>query len=52
MDINELRRGAVVETYVDNQSDVPPNKPLHGAFDATEDNVTLGTPVFTCNKNG
>jgi uncharacterized protein YceK len=52
MDINEMRRGAVVETYVDNQSDVTPNTPLHGEFDATEDNVTLGTPVFTCNANG
>ncbi|HWB21513.1 MAG TPA: hypothetical protein VG652_01345 [Gaiellaceae bacterium] len=49
MDINEMRRGAVVETYVDNQSDVMPNTPLHGEFDATEDNVTLADPVFTCN---
>ena len=52
MDIDELRHGAVVQIYVDNQSDVLPNKPLHGEFDATEDNVTLGTPVFTCTKNG
>jgi hypothetical protein len=52
MDINEMRRGAVVETYVQNQSDVAPLTPIHGEFDATEDNVTLATPVFTCNKDG
>ena len=52
MDINEMRRGKVVEIYRDNQSDVAPNKPIRGEFDATEDNVSLGTPVFTCDKNG
>jgi uncharacterized protein YceK len=52
MDINEMRRGAVVETYRDNQLDVAPDTPIRGEFDATEDNVTLGTPVFTCNANG
>jgi hypothetical protein len=52
MDLNELRRGAVLETYVDNQADVAPNTPIRGEFDATGDNVSLGTPVFTCNKNG
>lgn len=52
MDINEMRRGKVVETYRDNQADVQRNTPIHGEFDATEDNVTLGTPVFTCNANG
>lgn len=52
MDINEMRRGAVVETYRDNQADVAPNTPISGQFDASEDNVTLGPPVFTCNANG
>lgn len=52
LDMNEMRRGAIVETYVQNQSDVAPLTPIHGEFDATEDNVTLATPVFTCNANG
>jgi hypothetical protein len=52
MDINEMRRGKVVEIYRDNQSDVAPNAPIRGEFDATEDNVTLGKPVFTCDKVG
>lgn len=52
MDINEMRRGKVVEIYRDNQSDVVPNSPIRGEFDATEDNVTLGPPVFTCGKVG
>ena len=30
MDINEMRRGAVVETYRDNQADVAPNTPISG----------------------
>jgi uncharacterized protein YceK len=52
MDIDEMRRGAVVETYRDNQSDVAANSPIRGEFDATEDNVNLGPPVFTCNTSG
>ncbi len=51
LDINELRGGKVLQTYVDNQSDVAPNTVLHGEFDATDDGVNLGTPVYTCTEN-
>lgn len=52
MDVNEMRRGAVLETYRENQADVAPNTPIRGEFDATGDNTTLATPVFTCNAEG
>jgi uncharacterized protein YceK len=52
MDVNEMRRGAVLETYRENQADVAPNTLIHGEFDATGDNTTLATPVFTCNVDG
>jgi hypothetical protein len=51
MDINEMRRGKVVEFYRDNQANVAPNTPIRGEFDATEDNVTLAKPVFTCDNS-